>query len=1055
MTNFKRNIYIFPLLLIVLAVSCKLPSSNDTHDEGLIKKESFVTIPESTIPIDDYIEDDITIGDSPNELKIPVSSEITDQLDVDDIIAMSPSAEYNSGLLLKTTSIITENDNLIVTTEEATLEDALEDAYINFQETLTPAEISGSEAVMSGVIFSENKGRPANERIVLESGVNLPFHYDLFNVILFDDSGDDDDSGTSGPISTEGRIIANGSIDLALDIKFETEIKNFKLTYIKFETEISESVDLSVDSYIKATLTDIKKTIYTHTFKPITIWINGFPVVFTPIVSINIGIDGFIEASVSASACQYGSVMNSLKYTLGNNQWTPEKVIDFGFDYDPPSGHLKCQVKPYAGPSLDLLLYGQVGPYIGVNGFLDLNIDSDQDPWWTLDGGAETYIGINLEKLSKRLSDFGIDGIEGRYSYTFPPYIKRIAEAGDESIGTPPIADAGPDQSLNTSDTVYLDGTGSEDPDGSVSDLSYFWQFTSKPSNSSITLSDSTSDTPSFIPDKPGTYVIKLSVFDEDSNMDTDFVSISVDTAPSVPEVISIVPASNASGISPDSNILITFSEEMNTNIANGNIDILNGSTYLPFTKSWSGNTLTLNPSSNFANSSVINVVIKKQIESILGISMSSDYVLQFTVKAPDNNNPLAVISGDFTVNANNLATYSGANSYDDDPGDDIISYLWSLTNPSGVAVSLTQNNTQTVNFTPVMEGTYRLKLTVTDKFGAKDSTTENIIVEFTQSDLGVIESISSNRTSPDALQDTLFTINIFNPTNSSRTYTVNLEQKDYFTAPVLSKNITLAAGQRGNVMFNVKFFDTVTSASLGFTLKDNAGVKITESSSQNYSIDNINHLDDEIFLRDNFEIGKSETLEINYVFRDAANVQTTRDVFISFRTHYPSVFVLDVECNSDIETTKSLEEEEYDFFRLDGEDYCIEAEIIDSDGAWIYVWAALQADNESIVLSDDIDVYPGEDAFFFLKVPEGVVPRNIKPIDYMNDGDVVRGWDSSWSRDEMDTNILGNSDIYKIEFPVPSGAQIGQSYDFYLEWDAGSGSYSQLLNINVVDYYR
>jgi len=57
-----------------------------------------------------------------------------------------------------------------------------------------------------------------------------------------------------------------------------------------------------------------------------------------------------------------------------------------------------------------------------------------------------------------------------------------------------PIADAGPDQSVNSNDLVRLDGSNSTDPNGSV--LNYVWIQTSGPD---VTLSDTNSPDPTFI----------------------------------------------------------------------------------------------------------------------------------------------------------------------------------------------------------------------------------------------------------------------------------------------------------------------------------------------------------------------------------------------------------------------------------------------------------------------------------------------------------------------------------------------------------------------------
>lgn len=96
-----------------------------------------------------------------------------------------------------------------------------------------------------------------------------------------------------------------------------------------------------------------------------------------------------------------------------------------------------------------------------------------------------------------------------------------------------PIADAGADSAIDRlAVTVYLDGSGSYDPDGD--DLQYAWQITSMPYESSAVLFESDSATPYFIPDIVGTYVMSLTVNDGLLNSDPSNVTvvvISVETA--------------------------------------------------------------------------------------------------------------------------------------------------------------------------------------------------------------------------------------------------------------------------------------------------------------------------------------------------------------------------------------------------------------------------------------------------------------------------------------------------------------------------------------------
>jgi hypothetical protein len=75
-----------------------------------------------------------------------------------------------------------------------------------------------------------------------------------------------------------------------------------------------------------------------------------------------------------------------------------------------------------------------------------------------------------------------------------------------------PVANAGLSQSAVVGQTVTLNGSGSNDPDGDP--LTYKWSLTLVPSGSQAVISNPTAQMASFVPDLPGTFVAQLIVND-------------------------------------------------------------------------------------------------------------------------------------------------------------------------------------------------------------------------------------------------------------------------------------------------------------------------------------------------------------------------------------------------------------------------------------------------------------------------------------------------------------------------------------------------------------
>ncbi|MEA3383586.1 MAG: C1 family peptidase [Campylobacterota bacterium] len=106
--------------------------------------------------------------------------------------------------------------------------------------------------------------------------------------------------------------------------------------------------------------------------------------------------------------------------------------------------------------------------------------------------------------------------------------LKAISVDSLEQSNSTPIANAGDDQSVETSTIVTLDGSNSSDSDGDS--LSYVWSVSSKPIGSNTTLTNSSSVNPTFNADVAGTYIFNLIVNDGTANSNTDSVTITVTT---------------------------------------------------------------------------------------------------------------------------------------------------------------------------------------------------------------------------------------------------------------------------------------------------------------------------------------------------------------------------------------------------------------------------------------------------------------------------------------------------------------------------------------------
>ncbi|MCL4217952.1 MAG: PKD domain-containing protein, partial [Candidatus Hydrogenedentes bacterium] len=128
---------------------------------------------------------------------------------------------------------------------------------------------------------------------------------------------------------------------------------------------------------------------------------------------------------------------------------------------------------------------------------------------------------------------------DGKDHTPCPGAVAKVASQPDTVLITvlapennPPVADAGPDQSVDTGSPVQLDGSGSYDPDSDP--IEYFWSIVSQPPGSTAQLMNPNAVMPGLIPDVDGLYVLQLIVWDGALESTPDTVEVSAQT-PCVP----------------------------------------------------------------------------------------------------------------------------------------------------------------------------------------------------------------------------------------------------------------------------------------------------------------------------------------------------------------------------------------------------------------------------------------------------------------------------------------------------------------------------------------
>lgn len=266
------------------------------------------------------------------------------------------------------------------------------------------------------------------------------------------------------------------------------------------------------------------------------------------------------------------------------------------------------------------------------------------------------------------------------------------------TTNSPPVANAGPDQTVASGTLVTLSAAGSTDADGDT--LTFVWQFTQRPAGSAAVLANANTVAPSFIADRRGTYIVSLTVTDPAGASTSDTVSVTTGNT---------LPVANAG---PDQSVALGATVQLD---GSGSTDV-DGD---PLGYAWS---FTSRPQGSAAVVNTPNAASATFVADLPG-----SYTLQLLVTDGQggsnadtvtlttlNSRPVANAGPNQSVVVGRLVTLDGRASSDADH--DPLTFAWALnTKPAGSAAALSSSNVAQPTFTADVPGTYVAQLIVSD----------------------------------------------------------------------------------------------------------------------------------------------------------------------------------------------------------------------------------------------------------------------------------------------------------------------------------------------------
>jgi hypothetical protein len=367
---------------VVIPDTSKVLSGESVDRLSSISEDGAVfTFSQSTTELEDLAPGDVMVGD--------VSSQAPD------------------GFLRRVSSVSTDGREVVVQTEPARIEDAIDTGRVQLSQVLDPADVRAAWQ-RQGVALAALPLAPGPGGFVQT----------LDNVVLFDLDGDK---------STKGdQVVANGELSFEPRLDFDLKLEGASIEKISLVAGATERVHLRISGDVQLLDAHEEVEVAWYAFQPITVWVGWIPVVLSPQMRIVVGLDGTATVAFDTSVTQQASVSAGLQYA--NGHWSPIADFSNDFTYQPPTLSASANVRAYGGLRAAVLIYGVGGPYAGIDGFLALDADINRVPLWELYGGLEALVGIRFEVLGYKLADESRTVLDRRF---------LLASGGERATDTP------------------------------------------------------------------------------------------------------------------------------------------------------------------------------------------------------------------------------------------------------------------------------------------------------------------------------------------------------------------------------------------------------------------------------------------------------------------------------------------------------------------------------------------------------------------------------------------------------------------------------------------
>jgi probable HAF family extracellular repeat protein len=350
-------------------------------------------IPKSTKVLDSAGMSSLTVSSDGLTITLSTASSVATSLAAGNVLASGPAPAVPYGLLVKILSVSTSGQIVTASVQQATLEDAIQQATFEFSETLGPenttsnirTKIKRSSHPLVDRLLSKNSTTGVGACAGNSSTIQLPFNVKLAG------------GGTAS-------LALSGEDDFCPSFSFQLQIKSFQVVSMTATATVGIHISIGLLDNVQGSFNNTQD-LATFAAAPTVALIGGVPLVVQPTLTPFVGVSG------NAAADAYTGLTTDSTLTIGvsyaNGSWSPidssisPAVISSATSVDGQVG-----LKAFAGVRAGVVFDGFLTPNLSGDGYLQFNSSLTGNPCWSLNAGLEANLGVNVTVLGQTVAAY-------------------------------------------------------------------------------------------------------------------------------------------------------------------------------------------------------------------------------------------------------------------------------------------------------------------------------------------------------------------------------------------------------------------------------------------------------------------------------------------------------------------------------------------------------------------------------------------------------------------------------------------------------------------------